>query len=292
MKGRTPAFPDRERCKAWSVHYGRKVNNDLRKGTIFHLYLPGPHRGVWNLDALRESKEVILCESIIDALSFWVNGFRNVTSSFGAGCLTNEQLEACKAHGVERVLIAFDNDKAGDDGAEAVAKRLAAEGIGCFRVVFPRGMDANEYARKVTPAPRSLDLLLKKADWMAGPTSRTVVVATKEGQEPTILSLVSESEAVSSVVAVSSPDEPVRTKEIHASAASMAPRPTTVDAVVQDDQVVIHLDDREHRARAVAKNKTYEQVSITGPMGLGPDELTSLLDAAAQVTANTSQRPT
>ena len=28
--------------------YGRKLRDNLRKGTVYHLYLPGPHRGVFN----------------------------------------------------------------------------------------------------------------------------------------------------------------------------------------------------------------------------------------------------
>ena len=63
--------------------YGRKITAELRKGTPLHLYLPGPHRGVWNWEALRESKEIILCESLIDALTFWCAGFRNVTAAYG-----------------------------------------------------------------------------------------------------------------------------------------------------------------------------------------------------------------
>jgi hypothetical protein len=35
--------------------YGRKVRDDLRAGTPRHLYLPGPHRGVWNLPAVAAS---------------------------------------------------------------------------------------------------------------------------------------------------------------------------------------------------------------------------------------------
>jgi DNA primase catalytic core len=50
---------------------GRKINDNLRTGTPMHTYLPCPHRGVWNEEALIASKEIILCESIIDALTFW-----------------------------------------------------------------------------------------------------------------------------------------------------------------------------------------------------------------------------
>lgn len=51
--------------------YGRKITPGLREGTPQHLYLPGPHRGIWNRSALKTSKEIILCESLIDALTFW-----------------------------------------------------------------------------------------------------------------------------------------------------------------------------------------------------------------------------
>jgi hypothetical protein len=61
--------------------YGRKINDHLCTGTDYHLYLPGPMRGVWNEEAFVASKEIILCESLIDALMFWCAGYRNVTST-------------------------------------------------------------------------------------------------------------------------------------------------------------------------------------------------------------------
>ncbi|MFH1176377.1 MAG: CHC2 zinc finger domain-containing protein, partial [Acidobacteriota bacterium] len=51
--------------------YGRKVGERLRNGTPPHLYLPGPHRGVFNIEALGASEEIILCEALLDALTFW-----------------------------------------------------------------------------------------------------------------------------------------------------------------------------------------------------------------------------
>ncbi|NJL28517.1 MAG: toprim domain-containing protein, partial [Thermoanaerobaculia bacterium] len=163
--------------------YGRKITRDtqLRKGTPVHLYLPGPHRGVWNLEALVASREVILCESLIDALTFWCAGFRHVTSAYGVQGFTDELLEALRRHGTERVLIAYDRDEAGETAASKLAAKLLAEGIGCWRVQFPRGMDANEYALKVQPAAKSLDLLLRQAQWMGEGEPPT------ERQEPVIV---------------------------------------------------------------------------------------------------------
>ena len=40
--------------------------------------------------------------------------------------------------------------------AAELAEELLAMGIECFRVQFPKSMDANEYALKVTPAAKSL----------------------------------------------------------------------------------------------------------------------------------------
>ena len=55
--------------------------------------------------------------------------------------------------------IAYDRDEAGDAAAEQLKKGMASSA----RVLFPKGMDANEYALKVTPAAQSLAVLLNRA---------------------------------------------------------------------------------------------------------------------------------
>lgn len=143
--------------------YGRKVGDRLRAGTPNHLYLPGPHGGVWNEQALVASKSVILCESLLDAMSFWVAGYRNVTAAYGVNGFTEEMRESFIRHGVKQVLIAFDNDAAGDDGAVKLAAALAADGITPFRVVFPSGMDANGYMCSVAEPEAAFGLLVDGA---------------------------------------------------------------------------------------------------------------------------------
>jgi DNA primase catalytic core len=88
--------------------YGRKITAKLREGTPLHLYLKGEHRGVWNEQALEASKEIILCEALIDALTFWVAGFRNVTASYGVNGFTADHRAAFAQYGTERVYIAYD----------------------------------------------------------------------------------------------------------------------------------------------------------------------------------------
>jgi DNA primase len=59
--------------------YGRRTSadNQVKKGSSKHLYLPSPLAGVWNEAALKASSDVILCEALIDAMTFWCAGFRN-----------------------------------------------------------------------------------------------------------------------------------------------------------------------------------------------------------------------
>ncbi|WP_233965601.1 CHC2 zinc finger domain-containing protein [Pectobacterium versatile] len=154
--------------------YGRRTTADyaVKKGAAKHLYLPSPLAGVWNEEALKVSSEIILCEALIDAMTFWCAGFRNVTTAYGANGFTAEHLAALQYHGVKRVLIAYDRDEAGDRGAEAVAGDLLESGIGAWRVQFPQGLDANAYTLKSGNPEAALGLALEQARWMgkgAGP---------------------------------------------------------------------------------------------------------------------------
>jgi DNA primase len=149
--------------------YGRKVNDNLRAGTAYHLYLQGSHKGVFNAAGLAGAREVILCEAILDALSFWCAGFRAVTAAFGAQGLTEEMVQLFVRLGVERVLIAFDADEGGETGARAAAKRLGAAGIECLRVEFPSGLDAADFAQRYAPAARTFARLLEAARPMGAP---------------------------------------------------------------------------------------------------------------------------
>ena len=144
---------------------GRQQREPVRtagaKGELKHLYPPGPHRGLFNRECLNEP-EIIFCEAVFDALTFWANGFKNVTCLFGTEGFTDELWEAMK--NVQRVRIAYDADDAGERAAQRDTERFQQHGMEVFRVKFPHGMDANEYACKVNPADKSLALLMNAAN--------------------------------------------------------------------------------------------------------------------------------
>jgi DNA primase catalytic core len=221
--------------------YGRKTRHDLRKGTPLHLYLPGPHRGVWNAAGLRDAKEIILCEALLDALTFWCAGFRAVTAAYGVEGFTADHLAAFQKAGVERVLIAFDRDEAGDRAAEKLARKLMGHGIVCARIQFPKGMDANEYALKVTPAAKSLGLLIRTAEAMGGATAPKEAAKEETVQAPP--------EALPSLAAV--PEPP----------ASAAPGEELGHEVLGQD-LMLRMEARSYRVRGWQKPLNPETLKV------------------------------
>ena len=269
-----------------SEMYGRKVTPNLRPGTPQHLYLPGPHRGIFNGSAFRFGKEIILCEAILDALTFWNAGFTNVTTSYGVEGFTGELRAAFGAHGIERVLIAYDRDDAGDKAAAKLAAELSAMGLEVFRVLFPRGMDANEYAQKIQPASRALETALKAAHWVAGTrpvavprTSRVVEAESVVAMEPAAPELSEAALAVPAMEQAIERELPEAPSLAAFSAVEREPeevptRPETpvgvdVHAEVSDEQVVIKLGDRAWRVRGLERNLSYDHLKVSVLVGRG-----------------------
>jgi DNA primase catalytic core len=245
--------------------YGRKINDNLRKGTPAHLYLPGAHAGVWNEVALKVTNEIILCESLIDALTFWCAGFRNVTASYGIEGFTVDHLAAFKQNNIERVLIAYDRDDAGNSAAEKLAEKLIESGIECYRIQFPKGMDANSYALQVQPANKSLGVVIRSAVWLGKGKAKVITASTVPQQEDknTKQATKKVTKPIPSLVA------DVENKEdkalLHAT-----PTPETPASLVEAEtkilgdaeELVITLGDRRYRIRGLDKNQNYAQLKI------------------------------
>ena len=273
--------------------YGRKITPNLREGTALHLYLKGEHRGVWNEEALIASKEIILCEALIDALTFWAAGFRNVTASYGVNGFTADHRAAFERHGTERVYIAYDRDEAGDKAAAKLAEELMEMGVECFRVEFPKGMDANAYALKVTPAAKSLGVLLNRAAWLGkGQRPAARAAAPVNVPEPSIEPQPAETRAaakekiitehvpepepiaaplptadvpaeeVFSLAAVPVPAAPVPIAAIEPVRAESEPMPGQPVLEMRGEDVVLKLGDREYRARGLKKNTSGDVLRV------------------------------
>ncbi len=238
--------------------YGRKINDNLRQGTPKHLYLPGPHRGVWNIAAFEATEEIIVCESITDALTFWCAGYRNVTASYGIEGFTAEHLQAFKGNNIERVLIAYDRDKAGGTAAETLSKKLIAEGIDCYRLQVPKGMDVNEYAVQVTPAAKSLGVVIRSAQWMGNGQPKPL---PNETMAPAV-KLATETPVPGPVVPLAADVEPEPVPALAASPLPEPPRTDLPESEQTDTEIVFPLGNRRYRVRGLDKNGSFDVLKV------------------------------
>jgi DNA primase catalytic core len=288
--------------------YGRRLDDGGRSG-IKHLYLPGPHVGIFNLAALDEL-EVILCEALLDALTFLAAGFANVTSIYGTEGFTDELFNELKRKKVQRVKLAYDADEAGERAATRDAERLRAVGIEVYRIKFPWGMDANEYARKVTlaaqprrlagaeidcdegaarsaaegePAVRrlvsqSLRLLINGAAWLGGSAAKAD--ASKNGTASHVAPALPSS-LVAASLAATAHDEAAKEEKLVSDAATVGetmPIPAAMGAARSDgaprlvecgDFHTFTLDGREYRLFGFAKNNGLECLKLTLRLRVG-----------------------
>lgn len=269
--------------------YGRKVRDDLRPGTPKHLYLPGPHRGVFNEPALAASDEIVLTESLIDALTLWCAGFRHVTAAFGTEGFTADHAEAFARHNVRRVLIGYDNDPAGNKAAQTLAASLLEQGVECFRVQLPAGQDLNDVAVAARNPTDVLGRALRTATWMGkgpGPKTRHHAPALPEpepepaaepDQLPEPRELPEPEPACSSAAAVAvALDEPADEPRVEPAAelpgpaepvppSVVSPSPPTTQEnapLVSEREVLLGFAERRWRVRGLGKASSFDLLRV------------------------------
>jgi DNA primase len=246
--------------------YGRRVQAlDPRTATSAHLYLPGPHRGVFNIGVFAQVDELIVCESLIDALTLWCAGFRHVTAAYGAEGWTPEHQQAIGVHGITRVLIAYDRDPAGDAGAKSLAAQLTAVGVECFRVEFPAGADANDVAVGATNPTDVLGGFLRKAAWMGtgkAPKPSTVTLAEPG---PSLAADLEPTELESPVDEPAEDDEPdLPVPAVAPEDASPVPRPSTPQPTerASERELVLTIGSRRWRVRGLGKVTSFDLLRV------------------------------
>jgi DNA primase len=123
--------------------YGRRIEA-MGEGPS-HLYLPGERRGIFNRQAARLNKEIILTESVIDSVTLIASGTHNTIPCYGTNGLTFDHITLLKQHKPTTITIAFDADDSGRKGAQSAALRLAAEGFQAHTLELPDGEDINSF---------------------------------------------------------------------------------------------------------------------------------------------------
>ena len=91
-----------------------------------HLYLPGPRRGLLNGSGAKDATRLVLCESVLDALSLILLGEPGALPLWGVNGWTESYDAFMRSWRGQEVVIALDADDTGKKAAVALAEQLAA----------------------------------------------------------------------------------------------------------------------------------------------------------------------
>lgn len=121
--------------------YARRTMNYTDRAN--HCYNKGKHQGIFNIANVKDAETIILTEGIIDALSIYKAGFKNVTALYGTQGFTRAHEELFNNGTVKEIIFALDNDNAGRKAVQKLSERL--KNLQIKQVIFPEGIkDANE----------------------------------------------------------------------------------------------------------------------------------------------------
>jgi DNA primase catalytic core len=122
--------------------YGRHTRKTSKK----HLFLPDRPTGLWNEGVLKTGSDIVLTESIMDALSVHMAGLTNVISIQGTQGLSDEHITLFKDHGIQTITLLLDGDPPGRKAALQLKKRLT--GFNVDIKTLPKNHDPNSYLLK------------------------------------------------------------------------------------------------------------------------------------------------
>ena len=155
--------------------YGRHVGDGPKR----HVFLPGRPKGLWNAPILKTYPEIIVVESVLDALSVEAAGFPNAVSIQGTNGLGDGDIADMLRYGAGRVILMLDGDKAGAEACEKIGRRILThpaldEGAGPIAVtrrILPDGHDPNSFLAAFGKE-KLAELILRESDGAATRSGR------------------------------------------------------------------------------------------------------------------------
>lgn len=101
---------------------------------------------LYGLHLLKSDKlhDIIMVEGYMDVIGLYQAGVENAVASLGTA-LTEQQARLLKRY-VSQVYIAYDGDAAGQNATLRGLEILSAQGLSVRVIVFPNGMDPDEFA--------------------------------------------------------------------------------------------------------------------------------------------------
>ena len=123
--------------------YGRFTGEGPKR----HVFLPERSTGLWNAAVVKTYSEIILVESVIDALSVMMAGHRNVLAIQGTNGFDEADIQTLHTHGVQAVTLFLDGDDAGRKATERLKEKMVSS-FSCRAMALPDGEDPNSFLLK------------------------------------------------------------------------------------------------------------------------------------------------
>ncbi len=161
--------------------YGRAIHE---ASEVPHRYLRGPKRGVLNWQALRSARRLVVAESVLDALSLWQAGVRDVTCLYGAGGLPPDLEEQLSCSAAKELVWCLDADPAGRAATADLAGQLSR--FSSLVAELPEGQDPNQVL--ATQGGAALARLVARALPLAAPPEAALTAAQEAQEDPESLS--------------------------------------------------------------------------------------------------------
>ena len=114
--------------------YGRGIHSPT------HKYLKGGHKAVFNWQALKIYRQIIITESIIDTLSLYALGIKNTIPIYGTNGLTQAHIDLFKQYSPEKLIFLLDNDEPANQALNdkgEIIKKLKPLNIPIFKADLP-----------------------------------------------------------------------------------------------------------------------------------------------------------
>jgi hypothetical protein len=153
-----------------------------------------------------------------------------------------------------------------EKAAHSLVEELMALGLECFRVPFPKGIDATACALKMTPADKTLALVLNGRSGSGNkkaPKRETIAILTEPAIEAPPPGVENKEEAAKEKIpeTVSGRADAVGPRSDPRCSLSLSAS-VDVSAEVWGEEIVITLVDRRYRVHGLGKNLSYNLLKV------------------------------
>lgn len=229
--------------------FSHKISTKHRKDTPLEIF---SNNGIFNLHSLTDTPEMILVASMLDALTFIVNGYPNVTCIANIGDLSR-YFDFLDSIACSRLLVTSEIFK--------VILEKASDHYDVYEISVPSGYTINDYAISVPNTQEALGQLIRHAQWQS-PISHTddsdilSEDSSLEDDDDAILENLDLDDCLNEL------EEEIET--LQPLPAVRSPEPPPEQHIKEEaHQVVIGFSERTYRVRGLYTNTSHHKLKVS-----------------------------